>query len=120
MKKIIASILVVAAVATTFIGCTKKENAPAAASGDSIKLEMYYYKQENQEGLKNIVKAFEKACGHAIAYEIKPRREGDIATCYCDPQKAKEELGWTAKYGIDEMCEDSWRWQSTNPDGYAK
>ena len=61
MKKIIASILVVAAVATTFIGCTKKENAPAAASGDSIKLEMYYYKQENQEGLKNIVKAFEKA-----------------------------------------------------------
>ena len=61
MKKIIASILVVAAVATTFIGCTNKENAPAASSGDSIKLEMYYYKQENQEGLKNIVKAFEKA-----------------------------------------------------------
>ena len=66
-----------------------------------------------------MVAAFEKACGHAIKYEIKPRREGDIATCYCDPQKAKEDLGWVAKYGIDEMCEDSWRWQSTNPDGYA-
>ena len=61
----------------------------------------------------------EKTCGHAISYEIKPRREGDIATCYCDPQKAKEDLGWVAKYGIDEMCEDSWRWQSSNPDGYA-
>ena len=66
-----------------------------------------------------VVAAFEKACGHAIPYEIKPRREGDIATCYCDPQKAKEDLGWEAKYGIEEMCEDSWRWQSTNPDGYA-
>ena len=66
-----------------------------------------------------VVAAFEKACGHVIPYEIKPRREGDIATCYCDPQKAKEELGWVAKYGIDEMCEDAWRWQSSNPDGYA-
>ena len=61
MKKIIASILVVAAFATTFIGCTKKGNTTASTSADGIKLEMYYYKQENQEGLKNIVKAFEKA-----------------------------------------------------------
>ena len=75
---------------------------------------------QSENGDIQVVAAFEKACGHAIAYEIKPRREGDIATCYCDPQKAKEELGWVAKYGIDEMCEDSWRWQSTNPDGYAK
>lgn len=65
------------------------------------------------------VAAFEKACGHRIPYEIKPRREGDIAVCYCDPQKAKKELGWSAKYGIVEMCEDAWRWQSKNPDGYA-
>ncbi len=66
-----------------------------------------------------VVHAFEKACGHPIKYEIKPRRPGDIAMCYCDPAKAKAELGWEAKYGIDEMCEDSWRWQSNNPNGYA-
>ena len=66
-----------------------------------------------------VVKAFEKACGHPINYEIKPRRAGDIATCYCDPAKAKAELGWEAAYGIEEMCADSWRWQSQNPDGYA-
>ena len=66
----------------------------------------------------DVVHAFEKACGHSIPYEIKPRRAGDIATCYCDPTKAREELGWEAQYGIEEMCQDSWRWQSQNPDGY--
>ncbi len=66
----------------------------------------------------DVVHAFEKACGHPIPYEIKPRRAGDIATCYCDPTKAREELGWEAQYGIEEMCQDSWRWQSQNPDGY--
>ncbi len=83
-------------------------------------VEVYNLGTGNGYSVLQVVAAFEKACGHPIAYEIKPRRDGDIATCYCDPQKAKEELGWTAKYGIDEMCEDSWRWQSTNPDGYAK
>ena len=66
-----------------------------------------------------VVHAFEKACGHSIPYEIKPRRAGDIAVCYCNPAKAKRELGWEAQYGIEEMCEDSWRWQSHNPDGYG-
>ena len=66
-----------------------------------------------------VVAAFEKACGHKIPYEIKERRAGDIAVCYCDPGKAERELGWTARYGIDEMCEDTWRWQSKNPDGYG-
>ncbi len=65
-----------------------------------------------------VVKAFEKACGHEVPYEIKPRRAGDIATCYCDPAKAKELLGWEAEYGIEEMCADSWRWQSMNPNGF--
>ena len=65
-----------------------------------------------------IVAAFEKACGHAIPYEIRPRREGDIAACYCDPSKAGRELGWQAQYGIEEMCADSWRWQQQNPNGY--
>ena len=82
-------------------------------------VEVYNLGTGNGYSVLQVVAAFEKACGHAIKYEIKPRREGDIATCYCDPQKAREDLGWVAKYGIDEMCEDSWRWQSTNPDGYA-
>ena len=82
-------------------------------------VEVYNLGTGNGYSVLQVVAAFEKACGHAIPYEIKPRREGDIATCYCDPQKAREDLGWVAKYGIDEMCEDSWRWQSSNPDGYA-
>lgn len=66
----------------------------------------------------DVVKAFEKASGVEIKYEIMPRRAGDIATCYSDPSKALKELGWKAERGIEEMCEDSWRWQSTNPNGY--
>ncbi len=66
----------------------------------------------------DVIKAFEKACGHEIPYEMKPRRAGDIATCYSKCDKAKEELGWEAAYGIEEMCMDSWNWQSKNPDGY--
>lgn len=66
----------------------------------------------------DVVKAFEKANGVAVKYSIKPRRPGDIATCYCDPTKAREELGWQAQYGIEEMCRDSWNWQKNNPNGY--
>ncbi len=66
----------------------------------------------------DVLHSFEKACGKPIKYEIAPRRPGDIAVCYSDPSKAKEELGWTAVRTLDEMCEDSWRWQSKNPDGY--
>lgn len=67
----------------------------------------------------DVLHAYEKACGKELPYKICPRRAGDIPTCYSDPSKAAKELGWTAKRGIDEMCADSWRWQSTNPDGYA-
>ncbi len=73
----------------------------------------------NGYSVLDMVKAFGKACGHEIKYEIKDRRPGDIATCYADPAKAKAELGWEAKRGLDEMCEDSWRWQSNNPNGYG-
>ncbi len=66
----------------------------------------------------DVVKNFEEATGVKIPYSIKPRRAGDIATCYSDATKAKEELDWEAQYGIREMCEDSWRWQSQNPNGY--
>ncbi|MDR7812297.1 UDP-glucose 4-epimerase GalE [Lacrimispora sp.] len=65
-----------------------------------------------------MIEAFSKACGKNIPYSIKPRRLGDIAECYADAALAKKELGWEAKRGIDEMCEDSWRWQSGNPNGY--
>ncbi len=66
----------------------------------------------------DIVKNFEEANNLKIPYSIKPRRAGDIATCYADPAKAKAELGWEAKNGIKEMCADSWRWQKNNPNGY--
>ena len=72
----------------------------------------------NGYSVLQVVHAFEKACGHKLPYEIRPRRAGDIASCYCDPTKAKQELGWEAQYGIDEMCASSWNWQSKNPNGY--
>ena len=67
----------------------------------------------------DVVKSFEKASGVKIPYKIKPRRSGDIATCYADASLAKKELDWEAKNGIEEMCEDAWRWQKQNPDGYG-
>lgn len=66
----------------------------------------------------DIIKNFEKACGKEIPYVIVPRRPGDVPVCYSDPSKAQRELGWKAQYGIDKMCEDAWRWQSDNPNGY--
>ena len=68
----------------------------------------------------DVVKNFEAATGVKIPYAIKDRRPGDIAACYADASKAKAELGWEAQYGIKEMCEDSWRWQSQNPNGYEE
>lgn len=68
----------------------------------------------------DVVKAFEEANGLKVPYAIKPRRPGDIATCYCDPAKAKAELGWEAQYGITEMCRDSWNFQRNNPNGYEE
>ena len=65
-----------------------------------------------------IIKAFEKACKKELPYQIDPRRPGDIAECYANPEKAKRELDWVATRGIEEMCEDLWRWQSNNPNGF--
>ena len=65
-----------------------------------------------------MVKAFEQASNKSIPVSITPRRPGDIAVCYADPAKAKQELDWTAKFTIKDMCEDTWRWQSQNPNGY--
>ena len=67
----------------------------------------------------DIIKAFSKACGKEIPYVIDPRRPGDIATCYSDPAKAYEVLGWKAEKNLADMCRDAWKWQSENPDGYG-
>jgi UDP-glucose 4-epimerase len=64
--------------------------------------------------------AFEEASGKKVPYSIVERRPGDIEECYADPTKAKAELGWEAEKGLDEMCRDSWIWQSENPEGYGK
>ena len=66
-----------------------------------------------------VVRAFERACGHSIAVEIAPRRPGDVAVSYADASRAAQVLGWRASRSLEAMCEDSWRWQSRNPDGFA-
>ena len=66
-----------------------------------------------------MVNAFEKAIGKKIPYQIVDRRPGDAAECYADPSLALKELGWKTTRGIDEMCADTWRWQSNNPNGYT-
>jgi UDP-glucose 4-epimerase len=67
-----------------------------------------------------VLHAFEKASGKTLPYEIAPRRPGDIAVTYADPGKAEQALGWKAELGIEEMCADAWRWQSSNPEGYVE
>jgi UDP-glucose 4-epimerase len=66
-----------------------------------------------------MVAAFERASGRKVPYQIGPRRPGDIAACYADPELARHELGWHSTRGLDEMCADAWRWQVSNPEGYA-
>lgn len=67
----------------------------------------------------DMVKAFEQQSGKQIPYAVVPRRSGDVAACYADPALAKNELKWSAKKGLDDMCKDSWRWQDNNPNGYS-
>ena len=72
----------------------------------------------NGYSVLDVLHAYEKACGRELPYVVDPRRPGDIAVCYADPAKAREELGWEAQLGIEEMCASSWKWQSMNPNGY--
>ena len=72
----------------------------------------------NGYSVLDVLHAYEKACGKTLPYVIDPRRPGDIAKCFADPAKARDELGWEAKFGIEEMCASSWKWQSSNPNGY--
>lgn len=72
----------------------------------------------NGASVLEVVHAYEQACGHPIAYQIKPRRPGDVAASFADPGKANRELGWQATRSLDEMCADTYRWQAANPEGY--
>ena len=74
----------------------------------------------NGYSVLEVIKAFEKACGKELPYKLEERRPGDIAECFADATKAKEELGWVATRKIDEMCEDSWRWQKNHPNGFEQ
>ena len=91
-------------------------NPTDASTGCGLKV----YNLGTGEGYSvlDVIHNFEEANGVKIPYQIKPRRAGDIATCYCDPSLAARELGWKAEFGIREMCADSWNWQKNNPNGY--
>ena len=102
-----------------FTFCIEKGHKGGQKLKEKAGVSIYNLGTGNGYSVLDMVKAFSKACGKEIPYEIKPRRAGDIATCYCDATKAKNELHWVAERGLDEMCEDSWRWQSQNPDGYG-
>lgn len=86
--------------------------------GDTPGLKIYNLGTGEGYSVFEMVKAFEKASGKKIPYEVVERRPGDIAECYADPSLAKKELGWETKRGITEMCKDTWLWQKNNPDGY--
>jgi UDP-glucose 4-epimerase len=73
----------------------------------------------NGYSVLDMVRAFEKASGKKIPYQIVDRRPGDIATCYANPNNAAKKIGWKAELKLDEMCKDTWRWQSQNPNGYS-
>ena len=98
------------------LGHIKAVDALAATPG----LGIYNLGTGQGYSVLEIVAAFEAASGKKIPYTVKPRRAGDIAACWADPSKAQRELGWKAERGLREMCEDTWRWQSQNPNGYAK
>ena len=66
----------------------------------------------------DVLHAYEKVCGKKLPYVMDPHRPGDVAACWADPEKARKELGWEARYGIEEMCASSWNWQQKNPNGY--
>ena len=97
---------------------TKTSSARSLEVSKSRGLYIYNIGTGHGYSVLDMVKAFIRVNGIDVPYSIKARRAGDIATCYCNPAKAKAELGWEAKYGIDDMVRDSWNWQRNNPDGF--
>ena len=89
-----------------------------AADGSRRGVGVFNLGTGNGSSVLDVIHAFEKACGHDIPYAVLDRRPGDIAACYADASKARDELGWVAEYDMARMCEDGWRWQSQNPNGY--
>lgn len=87
---------------------------------ENVGTKIYNLGTGNGYSVLEVVNNFIEASGVDVSYEIAPRRPGDIAECYADPSLAKKELGWEAKYGIREMCADSWNWQKNNPEGYGE
>lgn len=86
--------------------------------GQTSGLHIYNLGTGNGYSVLDMVHAFEKASGKPVPYQIAPRRAGDIAECWADPSKAQRELGWSATRTLDEMTQDTWRWQSNNPNGF--
>jgi len=86
---------------------------------DNPGVEVYNLGTGRGYSVLEMVDAFARASGRQVPYKIAPRRPGDIAECFADPSRAEKELGWRATRGLEEMCEDAWRWQSLNPDGYG-
>jgi UDP-glucose 4-epimerase len=89
-----------------------------AADGSRRGVGVFNLGTGNGSSVLDVIHAFEKACGHEIPYAVLDRRPGDIAACYADASKARDELGWVAEYDMARICEDGWRWQSQNPNGY--
>ncbi|MBC7004858.1 UDP-glucose 4-epimerase GalE [Photobacterium sp. BZF1] len=92
--------------------------AALRAVGEKAGLHIFNLGTGKGSSVLEMVDAFSKACGHDVAYKICPRRPGDIAECWADPAKAREVLGWEAKFDVTAMAADTWRWQSENPNGY--
>jgi len=86
--------------------------------GQGGKMSVYNLGTGHGDSVLTTVKTFEAASGRTIPYTIEPRRPGDVAACYADVSKAQRDLGWRAEKTLQEACEDSWRWQSRNPNGY--
>lgn len=87
--------------------------------GENCGLRIYNLGTGTGYSVLDVVRSFEKVSGVKIPYVIRPRRAGDIPVCYCDPSRAERELGWKAEYALEKMCEDAWRWQQMNPEGYG-
>ncbi|WP_414932349.1 UDP-glucose 4-epimerase GalE [Vibrio europaeus] len=88
--------------------------------GNRSGLHIYNLGTGNGSSVLDMVKAFEKASGKTVAYKVVERRPGDIAECWADPAKAKQDLNWQAVRSLEQMTEDTWRWQSNNPNGYPE
>jgi UDP-glucose 4-epimerase len=102
------------------VSSLKSQDSRFKIQDSRFKSHIYNIGTGNGYSVLDMVNAFVRVNGVPVPYSIKPRRPGDIATCYCNPAKAKAELGWEAQYGIDEMVRDSWNWQRQNPEGYGE